>query len=42
MAIIMAIHGNNKGIIMAIMAMLMVIMAMLMAIDGNKHSNLWL
>ena len=29
---IMAIHGNNKGIIMAILAMIMVIMAMRMAI----------
>ena len=33
MAIIMAINGNNKGILMAIkLAMLMVIMAMIMAI----------
>ena len=44
MAILMAIIGNTKGIIMARMAMIMVIMAMLMARmairmarNGNKE-----
>ena len=44
MAIIMDINGNNKGIIMAIMAMIRAIMAMIMAIIAmimaiNGHTN---